>query len=62
MARLEPSINDREPDLWFKAAWNMYEWGIENGVTGLTPPRIGEPVFSLQKKLVYYSAAIASAS
>ncbi len=60
MARLEASINDSAQQLWFKIAWNFYDWAIDNSISGLTPPRINEPVFSLQKKLVYYSAAIAS--
>jgi len=58
MARLYPDINDSAQVLWFKTANNLYDWAIENGAVGLTPPGFSEPIFSLQKKAVYYSAVL----
>jgi len=59
MAKLYPSINDTKQVLWFKIAWNFYEWAVDNGAVGLTPPTISDPIASLQKKAAYFSAVAA---
>lgn len=56
MAYLLPEKNDTDWDLWRKAAWNWYNQALEEGATGLTPPRYGDNVYDLMKKCVYYTA------
>lgn len=55
---LYPSSNDRDYDLLKKAAWNLYEYALANGATGLNSPSWNDRWFDLWKKCVYYSAAI----
>lgn len=62
MARLTPDINDTKQVLWYKIAWNLYEWALANGATDLNSPGWGENTFSLQKKAAYYSAFAAETS
>lgn len=59
MARLYPALNDTSKNvLWFKIANNLYDWAVEAGIVGLTPPRFDESYPDLQKKAVYYSAIL----
>jgi len=57
MAGLTPKFNDRDYDLWKKAAWNIYEFSVNFGVTGLNPPSWNDKTFDLQKKMVKATAA-----
>jgi hypothetical protein len=54
-----PSINDRDYDLWKKIAWNLYEYAVAQGLTGLNNPKPNDREFDLQKKISYYTALLA---
>ncbi len=54
-----PDFNDRTYNLWKKAAFNVYSWAVERGITGLNAPNINDPQDILIKKLTYYTAALA---
>ncbi len=56
---LYPSINDRKFNLLKKAAFNVYNWAVESGITGLNAPDINDTEDVLYKKLTYYTAALA---
>lgn len=58
---MQASINDREFDLVFKIAQNLYEYAINFGVGGLTPPNINDTKNILLKKITYYTASFAAA-
>lgn len=60
MSRLYASINDTKQVLWYKIAWNLYNWAIDNGAVGLHPPGIGDEVFQLEKKTAYFAAVAAA--
>lgn len=53
---------DTDITLWKKVAINWYDYAINEGVTGLTPPNWNEDKWSLLKKAVYYTARIAENS
>lgn len=56
MAGSYPDLNDREFDLWVKIAWNWYDYLVDFGGSGLTPPSLNDRLFDLQKKVCYYTA------
>lgn len=60
MAGIQPSLNDREYDLWLRIASNMYDEAIARGITGLTPPSLNDRELDLIKKVTYYTAALAN--
>ncbi len=53
-----PSINDPRYSLVFKVAQNYYDFAINFGVSGLTPPSLNDTEDTLWKKAVYYSARV----
>jgi len=55
---LYPSSLDREYDLLFKAATNLYNYALSNGGSGLNPPSLNDRDFDLQRKMAYYTASI----
>lgn len=60
MAGIYPSSNDREYDLLFKTAVNWYNAGVDQGISGLTPPSLNDTAFDLKKKITYFTARLAS--
>ncbi len=58
---LYPYFNDRKFNLLKKAAWNVYNWAIASGASGLDAPDLNDTEDILTKKLVYYTAALAEA-
>lgn len=54
-----PSVNDSNQNLWFKVAYNWYEWAVSYGITGLRPPRFDDTESELMKKAAYYTARMA---
>lgn len=57
---LYPSPNDATPqNLWFKVAYNWYNWAVNFGITGLRPPRWDDTEAELIKKAAYYTARMA---
>ena len=53
---ISPSLNDTELNLLFKQAQNWYDYAVNFGASGLTPPNWNDNNFSLLKKIAYYTA------
>lgn len=58
---LSPEINDKKWNLWFKITSNLYDYAINNGLSGLNPPNWNDPQVILMKKATYISARLADA-
>lgn len=54
----QPSINDCDANLWKKIANNWYNYAIDFGGTGLTPPSINDNIENLAKKTCYATAVL----
>lgn len=56
---LDPTIHDNEWSLWYKIAYNWWEYASAS-VSGLTAPNHHDTIFSLKSKVAYYTARLAS--
>jgi hypothetical protein len=54
------TVHDNESSLWLKIASNLYDVAIFLGLSGLTPPAVGDNIPTLKRKSAYYSARIAA--
>lgn len=57
---LTPEQGDKEEDLYYKVAKNLYDFGVGLGLAGLVEPVYGSPKHALLKNAVNNSAIIAS--
>jgi len=58
MAGLYANSSDNISSLWKKIAWNLYNFALNSGASGLNPPSFNDNDVSLQKKIAYYTAVI----
>lgn len=56
---LNPEINDKTWNLWFKITSNLYDYAINNSLAGINPPNWNDSLMILMKKSAYISARLA---